>query len=201
MKYSPLFLGLTMLIALAAHNACSFTGGTQVTLSQSRPTAPVVPGWVRVVFGIESDHILMHRGRLAETYDEYVGGLFDDGLSVNDTGWLKPTYGNRNLLWTLDTDIGRQRQQSLLKSKDEFPPDTYAFANGVVDVANSNWTYVGYIDKTSGAGSAAFQSFIFVCKGSSSGASVFYWGDGTAILPQENNSIQELLSELSSHCK
>lgn len=201
MKYLPFFLCVILLIATAAADGCSVTKGTQSTWKQSRNTTPVVPGWVPVVFGIESDYISANRGHLSEIYDEFVGGLFDDGLSLNNTGWLKPTYGNRNLLWTLDSDIGGRRQESLLKSKEEFPSETYAFANGVVDVTNSGWKYVGYIDKTNGAGSAAFQSYIFVCRGSSSGASVFYWGDGTAIRPQDNESIKELLSELSLHCK
>ena len=201
MKYSPFCLCVITLIAAVTINACSFTKGTQSTWKQSRYTTPVVPGWVPVVFRIEPDYISTHRGRLAEIYDEFVGGLFDDGLRVKDTGWLKPTYGNQNLLWTLDSDFGNRRQQSLLKSKEEFQSGTYEFTNGFIDVANFSWNYVGYTDKTLGAGSAAFQSFIFVCRGSSSGASVFYWGEGMAIQPQESQSVKELLSELSSHCK
>jgi hypothetical protein len=201
MKYSPFFLCVILLIASAVNNACSITKETQSTWKQSLCPTPVVSGWVPVVFGVESDYIATNRGRLSEIYDEFVGGLFDDGLSRGKTGWLKPTYGNRNLLWTLDSDIGNRRQQSLLKSIEEFPSETYEFANGVVNVSNSSWKYVGYMDKTNGTGSAAFLSFIFICRGSTTGASVFYWGDGMAIQPQANKSVKELLSEISSYCK
>lgn len=200
MKYLPFCLCVITLMAALTTDACSFTKGKQTKGTQSRYTTPVVPGWVHVDFGIEPGYISTHRGRLAEVYDEYVGGLFDDDLKMKDTGWLKPTYGNRNLLWTLDSDIGKNRQQSLLKSKEEFQSDTYEFTNGLLDVANRSWNYVGYTDKTLGAGSAAFQSFIFIFRGSS-GASVFYWGEGTAIQPQESQSVKDLLSELSSQCK
>lgn len=201
MKYLQLFLCVILLIASAANNACSITKGKQSTWKQTRYSTPVVSGWVPVVFGVESDYITTNRGRLSEIYDEFVGGLFDDGLSIDKTGWLKPTYGNLNLLWTLDTDIGSRRQQSLFKSREEFPSDTFEFADGVVSVSNSIWKYVGYKDKTNGAGSAAFLSFIFIHRGSSTGASVFYWGDGTAIQPQKNKSVKELLSKISSYCK
>lgn len=201
MKYSPFCLCVITLIAAVNINACSFSKGTQSIWTQSRYTTPVVPGWVHVIFGTDPDYISMHRGQLAEIYDEIVGGLFDDGLRMKDTGWLKPTYGNRNLLWTLDSDFGNRRQRSLLKSKEEFQSDTYEFTNGFIDVANLSWKYVGYTDKTIGAGSAAFQSFIFVCQGSSSGVSVFYWGEGIAIQPQEIQSVKDLLTELSSYCK
>jgi hypothetical protein len=83
----------------------------------------------------------------------------------------------------------------------EFQSDTYEFKNDSIEASSRSWTYVGYIDKTHGTGSEAFQSFVFVCEGSSSGVSVFYWGDGMALQPQENQSVKQLLSKLSSQCK
>ena len=60
-------------------------------------------------FFLDPDYISKHRGSLADNYDEFVGELFDDGLGIINTGWLKPAYGNQNLIRTLDPDFGERR--------------------------------------------------------------------------------------------
>ena len=47
------------------------------------------------------------------------------------------------------------------------------FIDGFIDLAGTGWDYVGFADKTLGAGSAAFLSFVFVCRGVSSGGPCF----------------------------
>jgi hypothetical protein len=177
---------------------CSSTKEVQTITKPVHQTKPVIPGWVSVDFVIDSEYISKHRGNLAENYDEFVGDLFDNGLNLKNTGWLKPTYGNQNLLWTTDSELGNHRQQMLLKSTEEFKSDALELINDTIQITKVNWYYVGLIDKIRGVGSASFQSYVFVCKGSSFEASVFYWGDGLNIQPHKNKCVIELLTKLSS---
>lgn len=201
MKYLSFYLCVILCLASYNISSCYSSKQTQPIGEQICYKEPIVPGWVPVEFGIKNDYILKHRGHLEEIYDEFVGRLFDDGLKLEGTGWLKPTYGNQNLLWTFDSDLGYRHQRLLLKSKEKFQSDTYEFTNDSIEISNNSWKYVGFADKTLGTNSQSFQSFIFVCRGASKGVSVFYWGDGMAMQPQESQSVKELLTELSCQCK
>ena len=199
MKRSPFWVGLATLLSVVLFGACSPTWEARSIRDKGQQSAIAVNGWVPVEFSLGPDDISVHRGRLDKLYDEFVGGLLDDGLALDNTGWLKPTYGNQNLLWTLDSAIGIRRQQALLKSREAFQSNTYVYRNGFVAIGNQDWKYVGYTDKT--LDTAVFHSFVFVWKGSASGISVFCWGEDFAIPPQRNPSIRKLLSKLSSNCK
>jgi hypothetical protein len=116
--------------------------------------------WILESARITSHSIAAHWPKL---YDEFVGQLLDDGLNIEDAGWLKPVYGNQNLLWTCDAGIGKRRAESLLRSMKEFSPEVYEFKQGEVKIANRRWMYLGYTDRTNGTDSPWFQSFVFVC--------------------------------------
>lgn len=189
-------LFVALLLCGCSWNPHSLTNQTR----QPFPGKPTVDGWVSVDFGIDADYISGHRGRMGELYDEFVGQLFDDGLTMKDTGWLKPTYGNKNMLWTCDGGIGKRRVQSFSRSMKEFPVEAYEFKEGEIE-AKGRWLYSGYTTKTNG-NDQEFQSFVFVCEGTSTGISLFYWGEGTVIAEdQVAPSIKILLSELSSYCR
>lgn len=190
-----------VIILLPLIASCSFAGDAQKIKHKSTYTNPAVAGWLPVSFSIDADYVLLHRGKLGHIYDEFVGGLFDDGLQLKSTGWLKPTYGNQNLIWTLDPSFGALRQEKLQKSIKEFQSNLIQFKSGSIIAGGVPWIFTGYIDKAQGTGSDVFQSFVFVCSEPSSGVSVFYWGEGIALEPQNNNSVIELLSKVSLHCE
>lgn len=201
MKISLTRLCVIILLSLAAIASCSFAGDVLKAKGESVGVSLSVAGWIPVGFSINASYVDRHRGGLSQNYDEFVGGLFDDGLQLQDAGWLKPTYGNQNLLWTLNSSLGSLRQKMLQDSIKEFESNTFQFKSGSISVGNTQWKFSGYIDKAQGSGSAAFQSFIFVCAESSPGVSVFYWGDGVALEPQNTAGLKELLSKVSSYCK
>ena len=161
----------------------------------------VVPGWVVVAPGINEKQIADKRGGLAQTYDEFVGGLLDDGMNIADSVWMKPTYGNQNILWADSKLIGQRTINSWMKNKDHFNSTNYEFKKDKLIVKGIGWQYAGYTDKTAGTGLKAYNAYSFVCVNKSKGISVFYWGDGMAISPEKNESVLILLAQLTSSCK
>ena len=196
MKCSSIVLPAVVLMSALTIGACLPGRDGQHRWILSRHSAPVIPGWMYVAF-IDPEATSRNRIKLAEFDGEFFGPLFEDGLKIDDTGWLKPAYGNRNLLWTLDSGIGNRRQQAILESREKFSSSLYDFTDGIIEIAEHGWRYAGYTITAGGPGTAAYQSFIFVC----SGVSVFYWGDGSSVAPQEDQSVIALLTELSSHCE
>lgn len=197
-KASIVMCGIALL-GLVTITACTERTNADSARSTSE-TTPAVAGWVPVMFHNQIAALSQGKGNLFETYDEFVGGLVDDGLDANKATWLKPTYGNQNMLWVPDAKFGEQKKQRLLQSKSNFPSTAYEFYDGTMKLSDDIWSYVGYLDKTTGSGAKAFQMFIFVCKGTSPGISVFYWGDGIAVHPYEIESTSSLLSQLSHKC-
>ena len=180
-----------------------FAACDQSTIDNARQDSEKIsiPGWLTVLPGIDKHETAGQKGLFAQTYDEFVGGLIDDGIDIALTTWFKSTYGNKNLLWVPDAKVGLQRLSALIKSKGDFNPAVYTFEKGTLAISRRQWVFAGYSDNSAGAGSKAFNSFVFVCGDESEGASVFYWGDGIATSPNENDSVKTLLSQLSSHCK
>ena len=118
---------IVLAFILSVGNSCAFSENTKYKQVSLEIT---LPGWVAVSFGIDNDFVLSNKGNLDETYDEFVGGLLDDGLLINKSYWIKPTYGNENLLWTLDANIGKRRTNALQRSEKEFIDVGYEFFDG-----------------------------------------------------------------------
>jgi len=166
---------------------------------KENPINIIVPGWVYVDFGIDNEDVISNTGKLYSSYDEFVGGLFDDGLSLRESKWIKPTYGNENLLWTFDSTIGNRKLNALKKSKQEFSNSGYEFVSDSMKIANTTWTYSGYLIKEANKESQNYKSYVLVCN-ARKGISVFYWGKSGIDRLQDNQSILQLLKKLSTHC-
>jgi len=158
-----------------------------------------LPGWVQVSFGINDQYIHNNKGHLDEVYDEYVGSLIDDGLSINRSHWVKPTYGNENFIWTLSATVGAKKIIALQKSKSMFEESGYKFLTGSIKAEGLNWNYSGYSIPPANSDVATFKSYIFVCD-KNKGVSVFYWGNNSIDNPQDFNGVTHLLKSLSSKC-
>ncbi len=189
-------IGFLVLVVFVS--ACGQPDINKATQSTGQIT---LPGWVVVSPGIEKQQMASQKGQFSQTFDEFVGGLIDAGMDVTMSTWLKPTYGNQNLLWVPDGEVGEQRRSALVKSRDDFNRAIYAFRKGVFIADSVSWEYAGYMDKSAGEGSSAFNSYVFVCGDELKGVSVFYWGDGIAVLPYEMESVETLLNTLSPRCK
>jgi len=88
---------------------------------------------------------------------------------VNDRSfWIKPTYGNENLLWALDSTMSLQKRQALVRSKEEFIDSGYTIVDGVLEKAGSKWSYSGY-----SMDSQRFRSYVFVYAMSGGGPSLY----------------------------
>lgn len=159
-----------------------------------------VPGWVVVLSGLTETQLSSQKGKLAQTYDEFIGGLIDDGLRLTESVWYKPTYGNQNILLVKNRNSGQRMMGAWIINKKEFSSTNYEFKQDKLTVNNVDWQYAGYSDNTTGEGSKAYNAYAFVCGSKEKGVSVFYWGDGLAISPVKNESVMMLLSNLTAHC-
>lgn len=196
LKKQPLAL-LVLILSLASFSVLSGTQKHDKTTFST--TVSSIPGWVKVSFGIDNEFVLLNKGKLNESYDEYVGGLIDDGLMIDYSRWIKPTYGNENLLWTYNSGIGIKKINTLEHSKKEFTDIGYNFLDGSLIVKAKEWNYSGYSVPSTDSSSMSFKSYIFVCNGNT-GISIFYWGNSALKLPKDNLSIIQLLELLSHHC-
>lgn len=158
-----------------------------------------ISGWVEVSFNIDDKYIALNKGKLDESYDEFVGELIDNGLLIKKSHWIKPTYGNRNLLWTLDSKIAKEKIRKIEKSKKQFISSEYAFSNGDLIIKDKKWNYSGYSIKTKTSDSEGFKSYVLSCE-KNKGISVFYWGNDNINLLKNNSSIINLLNVLSKQC-
>ena len=198
MNWIKLLYKFMLMIAVLSVTGCYFQNGKSSSNDKNRI---MLDGWERVAFADRSDYFSKNRGDLSASYDEFVGALIDQGLEVDNTEWLKPTYGSQNYLWTSTAKIGNQQKKMLNASKSEYSPNFYEFYDGEIEYSNVRWLYSGYIDKIEGVYANSFRMFIFVCKGeSSNGVSVFYWGSGISMLPIETEDTKILLSKLSTKC-
>ena len=159
----------------------------------------LISGWVEVSFNIDKKYISLNKGKLDELYDEFVGGLIDDGLPVEKSHWIKPTYGNKNLLWTLDSKIAKEKIKKLESSKDKFIATQYKFINGSLKIKNKKWSYFGYSTPIGDSTSKYFKSYILSCE-KNDNISIFYWGNDNINLLKNNQSIIQLLETLSKKC-
>lgn len=159
----------------------------------------IIPGWVEVSFNIDEKYISLNKGKLDESYDEFVGELIDNGLLINKSHWIKPTYGNQNLLWTLNSKIGKEKIRKIETSKDQFSSSEYTFSNGELIIKGEKWNYSGYSINIKPSNSEKFKSYILSCE-KNNGISVFYWGNDSINLLKNNSSIMSLLKILSKQC-
>lgn len=185
------FLLFTFLLLLQALAGCV---STQNTKTASEP--PALPGWVHVSYGLSASEVAERRGTLADTYDEYVGQLLDDGMSTENSAWLKPVYGNQNLLWVQNAEIGKARARDIQASSKEFEPMGYAFRQGVLLIDGVKWWYTGYQAPVS---DVAYQDFTFYCE-ADAGVSVMFWGDGMAEPADETEAVRKLLRIMNRNC-
>jgi len=192
---------IALVSAIVIIDGCTLSEKTGKQKAQPETLSPVIPGWVKVSIGIDAEYISSNLGNLSELYDEFVGGLFDEGLLIDHFYWIKPVYGNENLLWTFDAHIGLQRKKPFTELKDEFTNSGYDIIDGTLDIAGSEWHYFGYSSAMPASGSPDFRSYVFVCRSETSqGVSAFYWGNSGINLPKNNSSIIQLLTLLSSRC-
>ena len=178
-------------LSLLALSGCVSTQNTRDVAEQ-----PVLPGWVYVSYGISASDVTERRGTLADTYDEYVGQLLDDGMSIESSAWLKPVYGNQNLLWVQSAEVGKARARDVQASSKEFEPLGYAFRQGVLLTGEVKWWYTGYRAPVS---DTAYQDVTFYCE-ADSGVSVMYWGAGIAEPAEETEVVRTLLRAMNKNC-
>lgn len=190
-----------LLIGLFATSGCVHKNLVKHPHKKNAGNVLDIEGWERVAFADHADYFRKNRGKLAYTYDEFVGALLDQGLDVDQSEWLKPTYGNQNILWTFDRALGKQRVQRLIQSKSEFSPRFYDFYENTLNVSDTRWQYAGYKDKSSGVDVAPFQTFVYVCGNGSSGLSIFYWGSDILVEPHKTVDVKNALTKLSDKCK
>jgi len=194
---------IALVSAIVIIAGCTLSEKTGKQKAQPETLSPVIPGWVKVSIGIDAEYISSNLGNLSELYDEFVGGLFDvRGFLIDSFLLDKPVYGNENLLWTFDALYRSYREKkSFTELKDEFTNSGYDIINGTLDIAGSEWHYFGYSTAMPASGSPDFRSYVFVCRSETSqGVSAFYWGNSGINLPQNNSSIIQLLTLLSSRC-
>ncbi len=188
------YLIICLLTILVINSCTSSEQEIQVTNANI-----ALSGWKTVSFDVDEKFILKNKGHLDEVYDEYVGILIDDGLDINQSHWLKPTYGNENIIWTLNSSIGSQKIISLQKSKSMFEESGYKYLNGGIKSGNTSWEYSGYSTPPTSSDTSTFKSYIFVCQ-KNNGVSVFYWGNNNIDQPQKMNEVTEILKQLSDNC-
>lgn len=193
LKNRTLKVGASILFLLAGCSQFHYANRTPAS------NGMIIPSWVFVDFGIEEKQSTLHQGQMDEFYDEYVGGLINEGLSVGKARWIKPTYGGENLLWVFDSTLGRKRIGALSKDKSAFEESGYDFREGAIEAASIKWHYSGYTVSPVSKGSSSYKSYVFVC-GAQSGVSVFYWGASGIDRLQNNHSVMLLLERLSSRC-
>ena len=167
---------------------CTNMLGATPERSSNGNITPSIEGWMQVSFPNNESY-----------YDELIGSLVDEGLDVKKSIWLKPSYGNENLLWTYGTALGNQQRIKLSQSKEDFNKKYYEFYEGKIDIGKISWGYSGYLNKRRKA-VPPYQYFSFVCEGDTSGVTVFYWGNELSIVSLELEYIKDLLSKLSDKC-
>ena len=170
--------------------------------NKNRLAPESVPGWVQVMPGVSAAYLANHVGNMARVFDEYVGGLIDQGMNLSESAWLKPVYGNQNLLWIRGVAFGEKMQRAMAEIEKEVSNDYSHYLHGDMMVGDVEWKYYGYQMNPRKGDGTSFQDFVFVCSSNSAtGASVFYWGDEMRVDAHKLHDVESLLSMLNSQCQ
>lgn len=191
---------LPSLLSLALLSLACSPSAPEGSESEGGPEPVETPGWVTVDFGLDPEFVRANRGQMASVYDDQVGRLIDVGLDPGRSIWIKPTYGNRNIIWTLDGGtLARGHRRALTEAAGELGP-TIQVEIGEFEAGGRSWSYAGYIDRTEGTGPEAFRSAVYACGTGATGVSVLYWGEGLPVEPHRVESVHTLLEKLAARC-
>jgi|AntRauTorckE5430_2_1112549.scaffolds.fasta_scaffold05724_4 hypothetical protein len=158
-----------------------------------------LPGWVSVDFGLVKKNLNESRGDFSENYDEFVGALLDIGLNPNLSTWIKPTFGNSNILWTNNSQLGHQYANSLWEDKQTFSPDNYTFHKNKIAIEGVVWNYTYFKQSLNLSSDENYWAGVFFCKGDP-GVSVFYWGIGPDVDLKTSDDVRQSLALFYNSC-
>lgn len=141
----PLFL-MSLVCSVAVHAACK----------------EIVKGWLKV--SIDEQAILT-------ADNEFLGTLIEQGLDISNTTWIKPAFGNDNMLWFVDRAGAGHRYYQRLRAM-----DTKQFPNTRAQSGDKTpWQYAGY-DYTD----TPFVLRLYRCAQKENGTMLLFWsGDRT----------------------
>lgn len=141
-------------------------------------------GWVEVK--------VSNRAILAAD-NEFLGALIGRGLDIEQAHWIKPLFGNENVIWFTDqNDIGLDYYTRLKNtSKHDFP--SASLESGTLEVSGVSWRYAGYqYDDHS------LTQKVFLCGNTPRRLVLLYWGAGEI---QKDSIITEMQIRLADRCK
>lgn len=161
-----------------------------ITACTSNSSASFIPkGWVEVNFNASSVYDRATNTNL----DEFIGPLVQKGILPTKSIWLKPTYGNQNILWFGTPTLGGKQLQEDMKKNSEGAAPPWNTSAEQQKVGSITWDKVTLAPKNSD-----FEISIWTCTSLSKSQTVaLYWGTETKMFGED---LKQLLSHLEKGC-
>ena len=180
MKPFPKFYLLTFLFCL--NHSLVFA-----SCLQSDQVAKAI-GWLIVQFDADD----VYDRSIKHSIDEVVGPLVRAGIKTDKMVWLKPGYGNQNLLYfSADKSFAEKELKQIKQNAPKaVPPWSVKESTEIIE------SKTFHAVETSLPGEA-FTYAIYVCDGKRSQL-VYYWGTETA---QHRDELEKLLKIVAKRCR
>lgn len=139
-----------------------------------------VDGWLKV--SIDERAILA-------ADNEFLAALIEQGLDINTSTWIKPTFGSDNMLWFVDTrGVGRNYYQRLADmDSQQFPNTQKQTGDG------TPWQYTGYRYNDT-----TFVLRVYLCTQRDNNTVLLFWSGESA---PKYHDLEKQLELLKGNCK